>query len=65
MGTRTNTKFLSGLRLDHYKNLTKTGTGTGTGTKTFLPGLDRDRDRKKVILQFPNSRSTKKLYFFE
>jgi hypothetical protein len=30
-------------------------TGTGTGTKNFLPGLDRDRDQKKVILQIPTS----------
>ena len=36
---------------DHCKNF----TGTGAGTRKILPGLDRDRDRKKVILQFPTN----------
>ena len=29
-------------------------TGTETGTRKFLPGLDRDRDHKNIILSFPD-----------
>jgi hypothetical protein len=27
------------------------------GTKNFLPGLDRDRDQKKVVLQIPSHKA--------
>jgi hypothetical protein len=43
-GTGTVEKIYPGP--GHCKNLTR----TGTGDRKILPGLDGDRDRKKVIL---------------